>query len=405
MFTTSVRLALQALSRQPMRSLLTVVGISIGIAAVICTGALGAAGSAHVQSLIDGLGEDFLWIRAGSRNLAGVRTGYGGARTLTPADAAALVDFIPEIAACSPQTSGREQVISGGRNWNTRYQGVLPSFLDIRRRTPSRGTFFNDADVTAGARLVVLGDVVARKLFGEENPVGRTIRMGRFPFQVIGILDTRGASRGGIDRDDTVFVPLTTAMRILDRRLWVGDIMCAVQQPDLMDCAELQASALLRERHGLSESVPDDFQIQKPIDTLRTRAETTRVMSSMLAALGAVSLLVGGVGIMNIMLVAVTERRREIGVRLAIGARVRDVRLQFLAEAVAIGLLVGACGVAMGYGMSFVISRMFAWEMLVTGDLVVAAASSAVGAGVLFGYYPAHRASNLDPIEAIRAES
>jgi putative ABC transport system permease protein len=393
-----------SLIRNRLRTGLTVLGIGIGIAAVICTAALGAAGSQQVQSQIDMLGEDFLWIRAGSQSVGGARGGWGTAQSLTPEDAQALQDQVPDIVACSPQIQGREQVIGSGQNWNTRYQAVLPSFFWVRKRTLAAGTFFTDADDAQGARVMVMGSSVAENLFGEDNPVGQTVRMGGFPFRVIGVLEYRGAGRGGVDRDDTVFVPLSTAHRNLDRRDSVSDIMCGVTAPSRMETAEIMATDLLRARHDLYEGEEDDFSIQKPIEILEMRAEAAETMALFLTSIGAVSLVVGGVGIMNIMLVAVTERRREIGVRLAIGARVRDIRWQFLFEAGAIGLVGAAAGIALGRVSAWVLSYGFGWPTAVNADIVALATICAVGAGLVFGYYPAHRASQLDPIDAIRTE-
>jgi putative ABC transport system permease protein len=401
----NLRVALSSLSRNRLRTLLSTLGIGIGIAAVICTAALGAAGTARVDAQMDALGEDFLWIRAGSRNLAGVRTGSGGVRSLTAEDATALEAGIRDIQACSPLMSGRQQIVSGGRNWNTRYQAVLPAFFDIRHRTIAAGARFADADVATNARVMVLGTAVAERLFGTENPVGQTVRMHRFPFKVIGVLASRGADRSGVDRDDVVFVPLTTALHNLDRRTWVNDIMCGVVSPDRMASAEQQATTILRVRHELDEADPDDFQIERPIDTLAVRAQTATTLKRLLMAIGGVSLVVGGVGIMNIMLVSVTERRREIGVRLAIGARVRDVRWQFLMEASVMGLIGGAVGVAVGWAGAWILSAGFDWPTVVQSDTAILAVTAAIGAALVFGYYPAHRASMLDPIDAIRTEA
>jgi putative ABC transport system permease protein len=404
MIGTLLRVVVSSLLKNRMRTMLTILGIGIGIAAVICTSALGTAGSIRVQQQMDALGENFLWIRAGSRNVAGVRTGGGNARTLLPEDAEAMVHSIPEITACSPQVQGREQLIAGNRNWNTRYQGVYPSYFEIRMRTFAAGVGFAEADLAAAERVLVLGSAVSERLFGEENPVGRTVRMGRFPFQIIGVLASRGSTRGGVDRDDAVFVPLTTAKASLDRRDSVSDIMCAVASPDQMTRAEVQATALLRLRHKLGDDEPDDFEIQRPIETLALRAQSARTMTLMLTAIGAVSLVVGGVGIMNIMLVSVTERKREIGVRLAIGARVRDIRAQFLLEAGVIGLIGGIVGIGVGWAAARVMSHQLEWPTVILPDVVATAVAAAVGAGLIFGYYPAHRASSLDPIEAIRLE-
>jgi putative ABC transport system permease protein len=404
MILTILRLVLASLFRNGLRTSLTILGIAIGIAAVMCTASIGAAGTARVQRQIDALGEDFLWIRAGSARVAGARTGAGGAQTLVPEDAVAIESSIHGVSMCSPQVGGREQIVVSGRNWNTQYRGVYPSFFEIRKRTLAAGTWFTDYELAGAARVLVLGMAASERLFGEENPVGRVVRMGRFPFQIVGVLDSRGSSRGGVDRDDVVFLPLTTSKKTLDRRDAVTDIMCAVAAPELMARAEAGVVALLRARHKLAEGAPNDFQIQRPLETLQLRAQSAGAMTAMLTAIGAVSLVVGGVGIMNIMLVSVTERKREIGIRLAIGARARDVRWQFLLEAAAIGLVGGIAGVGLGWASAEILSSHFGWETVVLAEVVATAVATAVGAGLVFGYYPAHRASNLDPMEAIRTE-
>ena len=404
MITGIVRPVVSSLKSNRLRSALSVLGIGIGIAAVICTAALGAGAEGRVQAQIDALGEDFIWIRPGSQNAGGVRTGAGTGRTLTVEDAAAL-DDLPDIAACSPVVSGREQVLTRGQNWNTRYQGVLPSYFDVRRRTLSAGSLFVNADVNGASRVLVLGASVATRLFEDRNPIDQVVRMGRFQFRVIGVLSTRGADRAGVDRDDVVFTPLTTALRNLDRRDSVSDIMCGVVAPERTGWAEAQAVDLLRWRHGLVAGEPDDFQIQRPIEAIETRAAATETMAMLLTGIGAVSLVVGGVGIMNIMLVSVTERKREIGVRLAIGARVRDIRAQFLAEAAALGFGGAACGIVLGSLAASAVSVLFGWPTSVSVDIVASGTGVAIGAGLLFGYYPAHLASRLDPIDAIRSET
>jgi putative ABC transport system permease protein len=404
MIITLVRLGLSSLRRNGLRTSLTILGIAIGIAAVISTASIGAAGTARVQQQIDSLGEDFLWIRPGSRRVAGARTGFGGAQTLVPEDAAAIEATIQGVTACSPQVGGREQLIAGGRNWNTQYRGVHPSFFEIRRRTLAAGNWFTDYELAGASRVLVLGMAVSERLFGNENPVGRDVRMGRFPFQIVGVLDRRGSSRGGVDRDDVVFVPLTTAKKVLDRRDAVSDIMCSVASAELMTRVEAGVVSLLRARHRLADEDPDDFQIQRPIETLQLRARSAQAMTGMLTAIGGVSLVVGGVGIMNIMLVSVTERKREIGIRLAIGARARDVRWQFLLEAAAIGLAGGVGGVGLGWASAQALSNLFGWSTMIRPEVVVMAVATAAAAGLVFGYYPAHRAADLDPMEAIRTE-
>lgn len=400
----NLRLAASALLRNRARTGLSVLGIGIGIAAVICTSAIGRASAARVQQQIDALGQDLLWIQAGSLNRGGFRSGAGGARTLTRDDARAIVEQVPGVPMCSPIASGREQLIVGRNNWNTRYQGVHPSYFSIRKRTVIAGTLFTQADADNFTRVVVLGPTVATYLFGDENPIGRQIRMGRFPFQVIGVLESRGTARGGVDRDDTVFLPFSTANRTLDRRTWVSDIVCAVTPVEYMRAAEVGVTSLLRVRHRLLPDEENDFDIEHPVETIELRSQATQTMSAMLTGIAAVSLIVGGVGIMNIMLVAVTERRREIGVRLAVGARIRDIRWQFLVEAAGLGLVGAGVGIALGSIAAHVVATRFGWGAMVSLDAVTLATVSAVATAVVFGFLPAYRASMLDPIDAIRIE-
>jgi putative ABC transport system permease protein len=401
---SAIRTAAGALGRNRLRTALTTLSISIGIAAVMSTLALGAGSSAQIEQQIANLGEDFLWIEAGSVNIGGLRSGSRGARTLTADDAAAIEESVPEILACSPQISGRDQVIAGNMNWRTNYRGVNPSYFDIRRWRTQAGTVFTDDDLRRSSRVAVLGTVVAERLFGEEPAVGRMFRMGRFPFRVIGVLEPKGMSRGSVDRDDALFVPYTTARRNLNRQHWVDDVMCAVASPDLMVRAEQQILPLLRQRHEIPIGGNDDFEIRRPIESLEMRASATRTMSQMLVAIGAVSLIVGGVGIMNIMLVSVTERTREIGVRLAIGARTADIRLQFLIEAATLGILGGLLGVAIGFFVANALAAALEWPVVISPDGTLVALFIAIGSGLIFGYYPAHQASRLDPIDALRAE-
>jgi putative ABC transport system permease protein len=397
-------MATAGLLRHRMRTGLTVLAVGIGIAAVIGTAALGNGSTARVQQQISALGEDFIWVRAGNRNLGGVRTGAGGARTLTVDDAMAIQTSVPEVTMCSPRTSGREQVIAANQNWNTSYRGVWPDFFDIRDRTVAAGTVFSEQDQTQHARVLVLGETVAERLFGDENPVGRSIRLGHFFYQVLGVLEPKGASRGGLDRDDAVFLPLSTDDHSLDRRTGIDDVMCSVSSPGLMDRAQTEIADLLRVRHRIAPGAPDDFQLQQPLEILQVRARTADTMRLLLTAIGGVSLVVGGIGIMNIMLVSVTERRREIGVRLAIGARVSDIRAQFLIEAGLIGLAGGVAGIVLGVIGSWLLQRLMGAPTILSQSLIVAVTMAAVGAGLLFGYLPAHKASGLDPIDAIRTE-
>ena len=404
MRVTILRMALGGLRRAGVRTVLSMVAVAIGIAAVIATAALGAGAAARVEQQIAAVGEDFLWIRAGSRNVAGVRTGSGGAQTLTEDDARALAAEVPSITMCSPRASGRQQIIMGGRNWNTQYRGVSADFFEIRNREVQAGTVFNQVDESERAQVLVLGPAVADRLFPEGGAVGATVRVARALFRVIGVLESKGASRGGLDRDDAIFVPLSTVRRTFNRTERIDDIMCAVSPPAAMDMAEQDAANLLRARHDLDPEELDDFEIQQPVEAVQLRAATSRTLASLLIAMGAVSLVVGGVGIMNIMLVAVTERRREIGIRLAIGARMRDVRRQFLLEAAAIGAGGAVLGAAAGVLLSRALADSLGTTAVVSPTLVALVALAGVVTGLVFGYLPAHQASALDPLEAIRSE-
>jgi putative ABC transport system permease protein len=400
----SLSIALTALRRHPLRTALTTLSIGIGIAAVMCIVALGEGSRAQVQSLIDDMGEDFIWIEAGDRNIGGVRTGARGARTLVVEDAAAIVATIPDVVACSPQVDGREQAIAGARNWNTRYQGVSPDFFEIRRWWPVAGVPFSQFDMDSAARVAVLGSAVAERLFEGENPIGATIRLGRFPYTVVGVLQRKGASRTGLERDDAVILPYTTVRRYLNGRFWLDDIVCTVTSPAVVDRAETQIVSLLRFRHELDDEDPDDFDVRRPVEALELRAETTRRMTTMLTSIAAVSLIVGGVGIMNIMLVSVSERTYEIGLRLAVGATVGAIRQQFLTEAALLGVAGGATGVLAGWAASAGLASLYDWPAAGSVETALLAVSIAGGAAVVFGYYPASRASNLDPVNALRSE-
>jgi putative ABC transport system permease protein len=405
LFSRTIGAAATALTRHPLRSGLTTLGIGIGIAAVICTVALGAGSSARVTEQLDNLGDDFLWIQPGSVDVGGARSGWGGARTLVDADAFALAEHVPDLALCTPQFDGRAQIIVGRENWNARYVGASPDLFTIRRWQLAAGTFFAEYDVTNRTRVAVLGQAVAGRLFGGENPVGRAIRIDRTPFQVIGVLYSKGVASSGVDRDDVVFLPYTTARRYFYEREWIDSIFCSVRDPDRMAQAESGVVSLLRLRHEIDPGEEDDFNIRRPEEAIQRRAAASRTMATMLTAIAGVSLVVGGVGVMNIMLVSVTERTREIGLRLAMGARVRDIRAQFLAEAAILGVFGGLLGISAGWLGSTVLASRFGWETIVLPGAVGMALVTAMATGLVFGYYPAHRASALDPIDALRTEA
>jgi putative ABC transport system permease protein len=398
------RIAGRALARHPLRTTLTALGIAIGIAAVIATAAIGAGSTADIEAQLDALGESFVWIRGGSARVSGARSGWGTRRSLTVEDARAIETRVPQTPACSPVLSGRSQVVAGGRNWNTRYVGVAPSYFPIRHWTLAGGVPFSDSDVAGRAKVAVLGADVAMEIFPDQNPIGRTLRVGIFPFRVIGVLASRGADRSGINQDDVIVVPYTTAQKSLRGITWVDEIVCATSSAEATPIAEVLVAELLRERHGIEPDEEDDFELRQPRDSLTLRLETRQTMSMMISAIGLVSLVVGGVGIMNIMLVSVTERTREIGLRLSIGARAADIRLQFLVEAVVLCLVGGIGGVVIGLVVSQILTSAFGWQMIVTSEAISVAVGAAAAAGLVFGYLPAQRASSLDPIDALRSE-
>jgi putative ABC transport system permease protein len=399
-----VRVAAMALTRNRLRTALTTLGIMVGIAAVMCTVALGEGSSQEIERQLLDLGDNFIWIEAGGANVGGVRTGAGASPKLVAADMEALTAMVPAVRACSPQVDARVQIIYGNENWNTTYRGVSPEYLSIRRWSVDSGSMFSAGDVDGNASVVVLGKLLAEMLFGDDDPLGKIVRLRQFPFKVIGILRAKGVSSTGQDQDDTLFIPYTTAQRKLRGITWLDDIMCSTHSAAEIDTAETQIAAILRERHRLTPGVPDDFNIRKPQEALRLREESARTMGIMLAAIASVSLLVGGIGIMNIMLVSVAERTREIGLRMSLGARASDIRRQFFAEALALSLLGGLLGIAGGFVASRILAETLQWAMPISSTTIFVAVGFSTAAGMIFGYYPARRAAALDPIEALRFE-
>jgi putative ABC transport system permease protein len=394
----------RALARNKMRSALSMLGITIGICAVICTIAIGQGGSQQIQEQLLSLGDNLVWIEAGGRNVNGVRTGNGETKSLTLDDAAAIQGSIPLVKMVSPNVDDRIQVIYGNHNWSTSYRGVGPEYLSIRRWTISSGVPFTTQDVQALANVCLIGQTIVDQLFGEENPLGKTIRMNSLPVPVIGVLEAKGLSATGNDQDDVVFMPYSTAQHKIKGIDWLDDIWCSAISPEAVIPAQDRIALLLRQRHHLRPDEPDDFNIRHPTDILQAQQQASETFSLMLASIASVSLLVGGIGIMNIMLVSITERTREIGVRMAVGATERDVRLQFLSEALALSLLGGAFGVLAGVLASLGFSVILEWPMTISTTALVAAVLFSIAIGVFFGFYPAYKASRLDPIEALRYE-
>jgi putative ABC transport system permease protein len=398
-----IKIALTALGRNGMRTALTTLGIAIGIAAVIGTVALGEGSAAQVHKDLVELGDNFVWLENGSVNAGGVRTGAGGAPRLTLDDMNAVLAEVPEIARCSPQVDSRTQLIYGNQNWNTSFRGVSPEFMQIRSWPVEYGTGFTDADVAMFARVVLLGSSVAAILAPDGDIIGQTIRIGRVPFTVLGVLKAKGQSSTGQDQDDFIVMPYSTVMRTIKRQIYLDDILCSARSSADIPIAQARIATLIRDRHKLVDR-PDDFNIRSPEDAIKIREETTRRLGLMISSVALVSLIVGGVGIMNIMLVSVTERTREIGLRMAIGATEFDVQLQFILEALVLGLLGGAVGVALGMVGSKMLTDSLGWPMEISWRTIAVAVAFSSGIGLIFGYYPARRASQLDPIEALRVE-
>jgi putative ABC transport system permease protein len=396
--------AVGAMTANKLRTGLTMLGITIGIAAVICTVAIGEGGSNRVREQLQSLGDNFIWIEAGSRNVQGVRTGSGETKSLTVRDVEGIREAVPLIKSVSPNVDGRVQVVYGNQNWYTPYRGVSPEYLGIRRWTIARGASFTRQDVTLSANVGLLGQTTAGMLFGGADPIGKMIRVGNQPVRVIGLLAPKGETATGQDQDDTILMPSTTVQHKIKGASWLDDIMCSAISQEAVGPAKEQIARLLRQRHHLRPGAPDDFNLRSPEEILQAQQETSRTFTILLASIASVSLLVGGIGIMNIMFVTVTERTREIGVRRAVGATRQSVQTQFLVEAVLLCALSGALGVLLGVLASSVFSRTLGWEMIIPPRAIVIAVVFSCLIGVGFGFYPARKASLLDPIEALRYE-
>jgi putative ABC transport system permease protein len=396
--------ALGAMAANKLRTGLTMLGITIGIAAVICTVAIGEGGSNRVREQLQSLGDNFIWVEAGSRNVQGVRTGSGATKTLTVRDMEAIRAAVPLIKSVSPNVDGRTQVIYGNQNWYSQYRGVSPEYLAIRRWTVAKGASFTRQDVTLSANVCLLGQTVVGALFGGADPIGRTIRIGNQPVRVVGVLAPKGETATGQDQDDTVLLPSSTVQHKIKGISWLDDIMCSAISPEAIRPAKEQIVRLLRQRHHLRAGAADDFNLRSPEEVLEAQQETSRTFTILLASIASISLLVGGIGIMNIMFVTVTERTREIGVRRAMGATRASVQNQFLVEAVLLCALSGAAGVLLGFAASSLFSHLLGWVMDIPPRAIVIAVLFSGLIGVGFGFYPARKAAMLDPIEALRYE-
>ena len=403
-YAALLRSAVVALLRNKLRSVLTVLGITIGIAAVICVVAIGKAGQAQVEQQLNNLGDNFVWIEAGGRAVNGVRTGTHGTKSLVLSDAVAIKNQIPLIKSVSPNVDSSVQIIYGNQNWFTTYRGVSPEFFDIKRWFIDQGAAFSQEDVDRAADVCVIGRSVRDQLFGVEDPIGKVIRVRDLPCKIVGTLMPKGLSVSGQDQDDTIILPYTTAQKKIKGITWLDDILCSAVSQDAVKIAGQEAAALLRDRHHLRPEEEDDFNIRNPEDIIQAQLEASKTLTVLLIAIASISLIVGGIGIMNVMLVSVTERTREIGVRVAVGATEEAIQLQFLGESVMLSLVGGGVGVLFGVFGSYLVGKTLQWPMQMSLESVIVAAFFSVAVGVFFGYYPARKASLLDPIEALRYE-
>ncbi len=403
-----LRVALRALARSKMRSFLTTLGIVIGVAAVIAMVAIGDGAKARVQQAFDAMGANMLVIQAGTTTSGGAMGGFGSLPTLTWEDLAAIQTQAPAVRYAAPYLRTSASVISEDTNWTTLVGGTSPDYFAIRDWPAARGALFSASDVDSATKVVVLGQTVADRLFGTGiDPVGRQVRVRNVPFQVVGVLAAKGQSPMGQDLDDAAFVPHTTFRAKLQgglKNLIAGSIFVGATGRDATSKAEAQIRSLLRERHRLGDGADDDFSIRNLAETASASQEGARTLTTLLAAIAAVSLLVGGIGIMNIMLVSVTERTREIGVRMAVGARGRDILLQFLTEALVLAVTGGVVGVGLGLLVAWRLAVAFGWPVLFRPEAIAVAVAFSGLVGVVFGLYPARRASRLDPIQALRFE-
>jgi putative ABC transport system permease protein len=401
-----IRIAFRALARNKSRAALTMLGIIIGVSAVIVMVSIGQGAQASVQAQIESMGTNLLFVTAGAQNVGGVRSGTGdnGTNTLTVEDLDAIKREVPSVSMVSPVVNARAQLVVANQNWNTSVQGVSEQLPDIRKWPVASGDFFTDADVRSAARVIVIGQTIADNLFPGEDAVGQIVRVSNMPFRVAGVMARKGQDPQGRDQDDTAFAPYTSVQKKILGNTRVQIAYVSAVSQDATYTAQQQISDLLRQRHKLSTGAPDDFTVRNMSDVAEAANQTNSIMTILLGSIAGVSLLVGGIGIMNIMLVSVTERTREIGIRMAIGARSSAVRSQFLIESVVLSLTGGFIGILLGVFASVVVPSMLGWPTLVSTASIAGSVVFSAGVGIFFGYYPARKAAALDPIDALRYE-
>jgi putative ABC transport system permease protein len=402
----TIRIAARAIRRNKIRSMLTMLGVIIGVASVIAMIALGSGARADIDQQIQNQGTNVVSVSAGSsgRGPGTVRQGAGSVSTLTLEDAQAIAQQVPTVERMSPMVRGRVQVVAGNQNWNTSIEGGNGDYLEIRNWALTSGANFTPRDVLVAEKVCLLGSTVVQNLYPDQDPVGQVIRVKNLPFRVVGVLAPKGQGQWGQDQDDLILAPYTTVQKKVLGIPSIQQIQVSASSPDTVERTATEITRLLRERHRIANPEEDDFTVRTAEETAATRVEMARTMTTLLMSVASVSLLVGGIGIMNIMLVSVTERTREIGLRMAVGARTRDILRQFLAEAVGLSVVGGVLGVLVGIAASRGLTRFLAWPTTITTASILIAFAFAGAVGVFFGYYPARKAANLDPIEALRYE-
>jgi putative ABC transport system permease protein len=401
------RVALRALGRNKMRSFLTALGIIIGVGAVISMVSIGEGAKRGVEDRFASMGTNLLFVSPGSKTRGGVHSGFGGFNTLKPEDATAIGQQCDAVKYTSPSASTRAQVIYGNKNWNTSIQGTGAMYPEVRNWELDQGTYFDESQVRVAAKVCVLGSEVKKSLFEDEDAVGKIIRVKAIPFRVIGVFKSKGESGGWFNRDDMMTVPYTTVMKRLTGQEYISSVDISAVSAARTKEAQTQIEELLRIRHKIAPGAEDDFQVRNMSEIAEGAAQATQIMTVLLGSIASISLLVGGIGIMNIMLVSVTERIREIGIRMAVGARQKDILLQFLTEAIVLSVLGGLIGVFFGIGLSRVLHyiKIFSeFPTTVSPSSIIMAFVFSASVGIFFGFYPARKASRLDPIEALRYE-
>ena len=400
-----VRIAMRALARNKLRSMLTMLGIIIGVGAVIAMVSVGQGAQQQAQQQIQAMGSNMLFVQSGTVNRGGMRMGWGATKTLVYDDLLAIMRECPSVVAAAPGSQAAAQVVFGNDNWATNINGTEPQYFDIRSWPLAEGTSFTQDDVTTAANVAVIGETVRKNLFGATDPIGQTVRINNLSFKVVGLLTPKGTSAAmGQDQDDIILVPITTLQKKITGQDWLRWIMVSAASKDASYTAQQQITALLRDRHRIRTGQDDDFFVRNLADMADLADQNARLFTILLASIASISLLVGGIGIMNIMLVSVTERTREIGIRMAIGATEGDVQQQFLIEAVVLSVVGGGIGILSGMGASYLITQTLGWPVLVSPTAIFAAVLFSMAVGIFFGFYPARKAARLDPIEALRYE-